>query len=408
VNRTPSLSTRNRFAILPVDKIEEIDELIEKTQDVQKIETKRDVRPHWERKRLPPRLVINMLEEKRDTRSLQLQVDLETTDTKEVKTVQALLDSGATGMFIDRRYVKAQRLATRALSNPIPLRNVDGTLNEAGSVTEVVDLTLRYKNHSERALFAVTNLGGQNLIMGHTWLRKHNPEIDWITGDVKMSRCQGSCCSGCRDELREERKARKAEARRIAECTAGDLPDLVRDDEDDEDDEDEGDPEFEDGDRVFASGLHAPPENLRATSTISQRLAEAFKRNSEPSESATDEGIPSYLKEYHSVFSKESFDTLPEPKPWDHAIELVPGENAKGCKVYPLSPSEQKELDVFIKENLETGRIRPSKSPMASPVFFIKKKDGSLRLVQDYRALNAITVKNKYPLPLISELIEKL
>ena len=54
-----------------------------------------------------------------------------------------------------------------------------------------------------------------------------------------------------------------------------------------------------------------------------------------------------------------------------------------GCKVYPLSPSEQKELDAFIQENLESGHICPSKSPMASPVFFIKKKDGALRLVQD-------------------------
>ena len=69
---------------------------------------------------------------------------------------------------------------------------------------------------------------------------------------------------------------------------------------------------------------------------------------------------------------------------------------------------EQKELDQFLKENLETGQIRPSKSPMASPVFFIKKKDGTLRLVQDYWALNAMTVKNKYPLPLIFKLINKL
>jgi len=76
--------------------------------------------------------------------------------------------------------------------------------------------------------------------------------------------------------------------------------------------------------------------------------------------------------------------------------------------VYPLSASEQKELDEFLKENLESGRIRPSKSPMAAPVFFVKKKDGKLRLVQDYRALNAMTVKNKYPLPLIPELIAKL
>jgi len=73
-----------------------------------------------------------------------------------------------------------------------------------------------------------------------------------------------------------------------------------------------------------------------------------------------------------------------------------------------LAPTEQKELDKFLKENLETGQIRPSKSLMASPVFFIKKKDGTLRLVQDYRALNAMTVKNKYPLPLISKLINKL
>jgi len=73
-----------------------------------------------------------------------------------------------------------------------------------------------------------------------------------------------------------------------------------------------------------------------------------------------------------------------------------------------LAPIEQKELDQFLKENLETGWIRPSKSPMASPVFFIKKKDGTLWLVQDYRALNAMTVKNKYPLPLISKLINKL
>ena len=70
--------------------------------------------------------------------------------------------------------------------------------------------------------------------------------------------------------------------------------------------------------------------------------------------------------------------------------------------------SEQKELNGFLKENVETGRIRSSKSPMASPVFFVKKKDGKLRLVQDYRVLNAMTVKNKYPLPLIPELIAKL
>jgi len=69
---------------------------------------------------------------------------------------------------------------------------------------------------------------------------------------------------------------------------------------------------------------------------------------------------------------------------------------------------EQKELDSFLEENLHTGQIHPSKSPIAAPVFFIKKKDGSLQLVQDYRVLNFMTVKNKYPLLLISELVLQL
>ena len=93
--------------------------------------------------------------------------------------------------------------------------------------------------------------------------------------------------------------------------------------------------------------------------------------------------IPDYLKEFTSVFSKQSFDVLLEPREWDHAMEIIPESKPTRCKVYPLSPVEQKELDAFLKENLETGRIRPSKSPMLSLVFFIKK-DGSLRLVQDY------------------------
>jgi hypothetical protein len=102
------------------------------------------------------------------------------------------------------------------------------------------------------------------------------------------------------------------------------------------------------------------------------------------------------------------FDQLPPRRPWDHAIELTPGAKMVDCKIYPLNPSEQKQLDEFLKEQLETGRIQPSKSPMASPFFFVKKKDRTLRPVQDYQKLNEMTIKNRYPLPLISELIDKL
>jgi hypothetical protein len=178
------------------------------------------------------------------------------------------------------------------LSCPIPVRNVDGTSNGmTGYITEADDLVLKYQNCSERPLFAVTGLGSQDLILGHSWLQKHNPEIDWTTGEVKMSRCSARCCSGCQDEIREEHKVQKVETRRIAACLAGDLPDLIQDDDDDDDEEDLL---FEEGDCFLATGLHRPSEEIRAMSTISQQLAEAFKRNSEQTPMSI-ETIPDHL-----------------------------------------------------------------------------------------------------------------
>ena len=225
--------------------------------------------------------------------------------------------------------------------------------------------------------------GKQDLIIGHSWLQKHSLEIHWTTGEVKMSWCSAKCCSGCREEIWEECKTSKIEAHRITTCSEGELPDLISNNDNDNDDE--GDLEFEVGDHMFAIGLNWPSEEIHTTSTISQQLAKVFKRNSEPAwlgptSADTRRGVPNHLCKFDSVFSKESFNILPETNPWDHAIELVP--NGSNCKVYPLLPSEQKELDAFIQENLESGWIQPSKSPMASPVFFIKKKKGSLWVVQ--------------------------
>ena len=111
---------------------------------------------------------------------------------------------------------------------------------------------------------------------------------------------------------------------------------------------------------------------------------------------------------YLDIFSKESFDELLERRQWDHAIELLPDTQVFSTKVYPLYPVEQKELDNFLEENLWTGQIHPSKSPMASPVFFIDKKDGKLRFIQDYWKLNVVTVKNTYPLPLVPDIINRI
>jgi hypothetical protein len=276
------------------------------------------------------------------------------------------------------------------------LYNVDGTLNQGGSIQEEVDLIMHFKDHSERVSFAVCDLGDKVAIVGHTWLYNHNPEINWQTGEVRMSRCLPQCHFKVQEEKKEKERRRKKESRkrRIG------IPLLLHDEE-----EEERQVNWNDGERIFVAFIQ-PEQEINATQNVSQRLAEETLKTKPRKE--FDELVP---KEYHSfkdVFSKESFDALPQRKSWDHAIELKPGSEPHSTKVYPLAPNEQVQLDEFLAENLKSGRIRPSKSPMASPVFFVKKKDGSLRLVQDYRKLNEMTIKNSYPLPLISELVTKL
>src|SRR5258708_2284789 len=118
--------------------------------------------------------------------------------------------------------------------------------------------------------------------------------------------------------------------------------------------------------------------------------------------------VPAQYHDFRDVFSKEAFDKLPLRKAWDHTIDLTPGTELPHSQTFPLSPAEQKELDDFLWENLANGCICPSKSPTGAPVFFVKKKDGSLHLVQDYWKLNEIMVKNSYPLPLISDVLTHL
>ena len=145
---TPLSSAYNRFSVLHVDSIPEIKEPVENSPVVlhktNPPAPSRKWKPNWE-KRIPDHLVIDTLDKKEGhCRSLTLKIKLQTTDTAETKSVTALLDSGATGMFINREYVKKSGFTTRTLSNPIPVCNVDGTPNEAGSITDVVELNLQY------------------------------------------------------------------------------------------------------------------------------------------------------------------------------------------------------------------------------------------------------------------------
>ena len=99
---------------------------------------------------------------------------------------------------------------------------------------------------------------------------------------------------------------------------------------------------------------------------------------------------------------------MPIQKIWDHAIDMKEGFVPRKGKVYPLSREEREEVREFIQEQLRKGYIRPSKSPQIAPVFFVGKKDGKKRMVQDYRYLNEWTIKNNYPLPLILDVVENI
>ena len=119
--------------------------------------------------------------------SIILPIEIHTTDTSEVHSVKALLDSEAIGNFIDQDFVRMKGISTQSISRPILVYNMDSSPNEAGQISEVVDIVLRYKTHFERMLLVVSSLGKQSMILSYTWLKGYNLEADWQTEEVRMN-----------------------------------------------------------------------------------------------------------------------------------------------------------------------------------------------------------------------------
>jgi len=108
------------------------------------------------------------------------------------------------------------------------------------------------------------------------------------------------------------------------------------------------------------------------------------------------------------VYANEDFDNLLDYHKWDYTIQLVSRAESKISKIYILFSIEKLELDMFIVKNLYMEQIRPFKFSIVMPVFFIKKKNGFLRLMQDYKTFSIMIIKNKYLLSVISQLVTKL
>jgi len=118
--------------------------------------------------------------------------------------------------------------------------------------------------------------------------------------------------------------------------------------------------------------------------------------------------VPERFHKWIQVFDKNVSEQIPIRKLWDHAIDMKKGFIPRKGKVYPLLREEREEVHKFISEQLRKGYIKPSKSSQTTPVFFVGKKNGKKRMVQDYRYLNKWTIKNNYPLLLISDIIENI
>jgi len=182
-------------------------------------------------------------------------------DMSELHSVKALLDCGATGSLIDRDFVHSKGINTWTLSHNIPVFNVDGSPNEAGQISEVVDVVLRYKTHSKRMLLAVSRLGKQNLILGYDWLKDHNPKIDWEKKEVEMTRCPLRC-EGERALQKEQTCQKRIKLRALRSCHDGPTPLLQEELEPEEELLQMHHPSWELRDRLFLTRLLPEPNQV--------------------------------------------------------------------------------------------------------------------------------------------------
>jgi len=288
-----------------------------------------------------------------------LNIRVEKIDMHEGIMIKALLDSSTMGMFMDRQMAARHGFKLQKLERLLIVKNVDGTMNSGGAITHQVECNVFYKGHVERIRMNVCDLGKMEAILGMPWLVAYNLEINWETGKVKMTRCL-LLCGGRSPKKEKVRMTATEEEEKIVRWTIDNKEDWGREEEIEED--------------------HRKIEEM----------------------------VPKKFLKWRKVFEKVESERMLTRKIWDHAIDLKETFKPWKGKIYPLFKNEREEVQNFIENQLRKGYIRPSKSPQTSPVFFVGKKDRNKRMVMDYRNLNSQTVKNNYPLPLITDLIDNM
>jgi hypothetical protein len=277
--------------------------------------------------------------------------------------VRCLVDSGALGDFVDSSFAKRVKLPGQRLRTPRRILLADASTMTSTHAYPKVPLTIG--TYSDNVSLTAAQLGGQwDLVLGRAWLHRLNPDIDWRTDTV---------CFTWADQQHSLKGTPVHHHPYVNFLSALQLKRAARK-----------------GATLFA--VVVKPVNETGSSSAS-----------------SDNPAAHILREFSDVL-----DGIPEEQPMppqrdiDHAIELIPGAEPPHRGYIRMSPAELTELNKQLTGLLDNGYIRPSVSPFGAPVLFAKKKDGTLRLCIDYRMLNKATIKNKYPLPRIDDLLDQL
>ncbi|GIZ39392.1 hypothetical protein CKM354_000277800 [Cercospora kikuchii] len=241
----------------------------------------------------------------------------------------------------------------------------------------------------KNVVFRLTKLGGCPMILGYPWMEGHSVNLSPANATLLFD--SPYCQSHCNVSLVPAKvKVYTRKVPRLATRRKNKLVDVCNI-------------------SFRTASLYAAPKYQRKGYRLCYTTIEDLQSIFTSEEKADIEGqLPECLRDFSSVFSPKLADQLPPHRPYDHDIKLKEGAEPPFGPLYGMSRDELQALKEWLDENLKKGFIRPSSSPVASPVLFVKKPGGGLRLCVDYRAINELTVKDRYPLPLTTETLNNL